>query len=198
MFKTILVIFLSAFIGIEGHSQGEKTTLSAEEYAVYSSYLNAIEKSPEDGKAVKLIVINNQTHLVYPSCSPDAIARYDKRIANDEYKPLFKDLQAKSTESNSLKNSFNIKHKYVFLDVKRFAAFFKSEDIDGWQEYYKAYPNSPGYISLSRVGFNADQTKALMFRSMNCGTLCASGDYLFFEKKNGQWKQVSVFNCWMS
>jgi len=38
-----------------------KDEISAEEYAVYSAYLNGFDKSPNDGKPVKLVVVNNET-----------------------------------------------------------------------------------------------------------------------------------------
>jgi hypothetical protein len=84
------------------------------------------------------------------------------------------------------------------LDVKEFTAFFKIKSFDGWNDFYKKYPNSSGYISVSRVGFNTNFTRALLYKSNSCGSLCGSGDYVLFEKADGIWKAVNWFNCWMS
>ena len=178
--------------------KSQKTEVSPEEYAVYSAYLNGIEISPNDGKAVKLIVINDHTTIIESSCSQDNIAKYNQRIAKGELRPLFESSQARSKESVSLSRLFNIKHDYVLLAESAFADFFKAKDLDGWEDFYKKYPGSSGYISLSRVGFNTTFTKAIIFRKQNCGSLCGSGDHILFEKVDGKWKDIGRFNCWMS
>jgi hypothetical protein len=182
-------------IVVKGARQAE---VSAEEYAVYSAYLNSIEINPNDGKLVKLIVLEDYTVTIPKSCSYDNIAKHYERISKDEFKLLFEDVRAKSIESTPLKRLFKIRHDYVFLGVTGFEAFFKVEDIDGWEEFYKKYPNSSGYVSFSRVSFNATLTKAMMFRRESCGSLCDSGIYIFFEKVDGKWRDVDKINCWIS
>jgi hypothetical protein len=179
-------------------SDTEATEVSAEEYAVYSAFLNGIEKNPNDGKTVKLIVINNHTKVIESTCSQDNIAKYNKRIAEDELKPLFEDLLTRNRESVPLKRLFNIMHDYVLLDKADFESFFRVKDLEGWEDFYKKYPTSSGYVNFSRVGFNTTFTKAIVFRSESCGPLCSSGDYILFEKMDGKWRNVDRFNCWIS
>ena len=196
--KIYILLLCLLVLGAMLVSGTEKTEVSAEEYAVYSAYLSGIENSPNDGKAVKLIVINDHTTAIEGSCSRDNIAKYNQRITKDELRPLFENLQTRSKESVSLDRLFNIKHDYVLLDERTFADFFRAKDLEGWEDFYKKYPDSSGYISLSRVGFNTTRTKAIIFRKQNCGPLCSSGDYILFEKIDGKWKDVGRFNCWIS
>lgn len=178
--------------------QEDSSTPNADEYAVYSTYLNGIEKNLGNGKAISLVVLNGQTIPADSGCFPVVIAKQNKIIANNELTLLFQDLEAKEKVSKLIKNSFNVKHGHELLDKNDFDALVKPESISGWNEYYKKYPNSSGYISLSRVGFNADTTKAIVFRVIRCGKRCASADYFLFEKTNGQWKQINSINCWVS
>ncbi len=196
--KTCILLFCIFALGLKSNSDIGKDELSSEEYAVYSAYFNGIEKSPKDGRLVKLVVINNQTKGVGDYCSQDSIAKHDKRITNDQIKSLFEDLQTKKDDSKLFKRLFDIKHDYVLIDNKDFEVFFRNKDYEGWDDFYKKYPNSSGYIGLSRVGFNTNLTKAIIFRTINCGALCGSGDYILFEKIDGKWKEVDRFNCWMS
>ncbi len=193
----VILLFLLAVIPVLPVDT-KRTEVSDEEYAVYSAYLNAIEISPSDGKPVKLIVINDHTEAIPSSCSLDNIAKHNKRIAKDELKPLFEDVEARSKESAPLKRLFNFRRDYVLLAAADFAAFFRVKDLEGWEDFYKKYPDSSGYVSLSRVGFNATFTKAIIFRSGSCGSLCGSGDYTLFEKINGKWKEAGISNCWIS
>src|SRR5262249_8499323 len=175
-----------------------KNEIAAEDYAVYSAYLNEFDISPDNGKPVKLVVVNNKTAGPSKSCSTENVAKYSMGIAAEELKPLLEELQVKNKESTSLQKLFKIKHSYVLLDEKDFGAYFKTKDFKGWDNFYKKYPDSSGYITLSRIGFNTDLTRAILFRSMNCGVLCGSGDYILFEKTDGKWKAVKWFNCWVS
>lgn len=198
MAKIYVSLLCLLALGVILVSDTEQTGVSAEEYAVYSTYLNGIEINPNDGKTVRLIVINNHTATIASSCSQDNIAKYNIKIAKDELRPLFEDLQTRSRESVPIERLFNIRHDYVLLGESNFSAFFKVKDLEGWEDFYKKYPNSSGYVSLSRVGFNTTFTKALIFRSESCGSLCGSGDYILFEKTDGKWKDVGRFNCWIS
>jgi hypothetical protein len=195
-FYILLFCLLSVKIILTGNTQNVE--VSAEEYAVYSAYLNGTEKNPNDGKAVKLIVINDHAIIIKDTCSQDKIAEYDKRIANDDLRVLFESLRAKNRESISLKRRFNIRHDYVLLHESDLAAILKAKDIEGWDYFYEKYPNSSGYVSLSRVGFNTTFTKAIVFIEQSCGSLCSSGDYILFEKRDGKWREVDKFNCWIS
>jgi hypothetical protein len=198
MARIYILLLCSLVISVRLGGEAKQIEVSAEEYAVYSAYLNGVEQNPNDGKPVKLIVIDSHTMATVSSCSQDNIAKYNKRIAKDELKPLFEDLLARSRESALLKRLFSIRHDYILLGRKDYAAFFRIKDIEGWEDFYKKYPNSSGYVSLSRIGFNTTFTKAILFRSESCGSLCGSGDYILFEKTNGKWKDVDRFNCWMS
>ena len=63
-------------------------------------------------------------------------------------------------------------------------------------EEYAVY--SAGYITFSRVGFNSDGTKAVIYRETVCGSLCGYGGYVLLSKDDGAWKEIDGYGCWMS
>jgi hypothetical protein len=68
----------------------------------------------------------------------------------------------------------------------------------GWPAFYKRFPDSPGILRLSRVGFDADATQALFYTSHTCGGLCAGGEYVVMERRDGRWVIEKEIEMWMS
>jgi hypothetical protein len=59
------------------------------------------------------------------------------------------------------------------------------------------FPQSMGYFMLSTVGFNADQTQALLQVDHLCG-LCGHGGYVLLRKVNGRWDVEAEAGAWIS
>ena len=57
----------------------------------------------------------------------------------------------------------------------------------GWEEFYRRYPDSGGWMELSAVGFNVDKTVAVVYMGHHCGWLCGGGGFHVLEKKDGKW-----------
>jgi hypothetical protein len=185
--KIRLLFFINAlmvsFLPIAGnHQDPSANSVTNEEYAVYSALLDRIKINPNDGKEVKLLVINDRTQGPYKSCFPEEIAKWDGRINDDELKPLFENLIEKSKDSKPLNKNFKVNRKYVLLGAENLSSIFKRKDLEGWDDFYEKYPDSSGYLSFSRVGFNSDQTRAVIFRQESCGVLCAYGGYVLLSK----------------
>jgi hypothetical protein len=198
--KVLLFLLLVLPLPLASNRQREtENSVTNEEYAVYSAILNKIEQSPNDGKEVKLVVINDQTNGPDNSCFPEKIAKWNERISANELKPIFDDLIAKNKESKTLVGKqFQVKHKSVLLNVRDFSLIFKKKDLEGWTDFYRTYPNSSGFITFSRVGFSSDATRAIVYEQNNCDSLCGYGGYILLSKEKGEWKVVTGFGCWQS
>jgi hypothetical protein len=199
--QVMKLCFNLAFCFALGIFQAEKidNEVSSEEYAVYSAYLDTLDKSPQDGARGRLAVINDQSEKAESTCLPEKIVKFNKKISTAELRPLFDDLRTKDQSTKIFGRFFKVRHDYVLLNSKDFKAFFQTNRLEGgWEDFYKKYPKSSGYITFSRVGFNQDQTKAIFFKDSYCGSLCGSGDYVLFIKSNGKWKVSNIFNCWVS
>jgi len=56
-----------------------------------------------------------------------------------------------------------------------------------WDDFEKGYPGATTIITMSRVGFNKDETKALVSMSQYCGGLCGEAAYVILEKVGRKW-----------
>ena len=63
-----------------------------------------------------------------------------------------------------------------------------------WEELF---PQSKGYFVLSAVGFNADQTQALLYVDHFCG-LCGHGGFVLLGKVDGRWAVEAEADTWIS
>ena len=67
-----------------------------------------------------------------------------------------------------------------------------------WEAFYERFPGSAGISRLSRAGFNADSTQALVRIDTSCGSLCGSTDYVVVEKAVDRWHIAHVYNISVS
>ena len=56
-----------------------------------------------------------------------------------------------------------------------------------WDRFYRKYPNSPGLMFFSKVGFNDRHEQAFLYMGKSCGGLCGVGKYVLLNKVNGEW-----------
>lgn len=66
-----------------------------------------------------------------------------------------------------------------------------------WEAFYAAYPDSPGLIRLSRVGFDPERQQALVFVSHVCGGRCGRGVYLLLSDASGSWEVIGKSGEWV-
>lgn len=68
--------------------------------------------------------------------------------------------------------------------------------LRGWSEFRKKYGRNASLVYLSRVGFNADKTLALVHVSSGIGPMAAGGALYLLEKKKGKWVIKSSMETW--
>jgi hypothetical protein len=61
------------------------------------------------------------------------------------------------------------------------------------------HPVSATVVTLSRPGFNAAHTEAIVYGTMYCGTLCAEGSYVILDRAlGGNWRVRKKVRIWES
>lgn len=86
---------------------------------------------------------------------------------------------------------------YVLLTTAEMNQIFDI-NTSGWDVFYTRYPNSPGITTVSRIGFNADFTQALVYTGTMSHWLAGAGYYLLLDKSSGDWKVVTKVMAWIS
>ena len=61
-----------------------------------------------------------------------------------------------------------------------------------WTEFQKRTGLAAGAFSVSRIGYDASRTQALVYVSYQCGTLCGSGRFVLLERAADRWRVVRV------
>jgi hypothetical protein len=82
----------------------------------------------------------------------------------------------------------------LIVGGKTVLLFGRSELWD-WE---KNAPNAHGAVSLSRVGFNATGTQALVYHSIYWAPLAAEGNVTLLEKRRDAWHIVKTLMIWIS
>jgi len=67
-----------------------------------------------------------------------------------------------------------------------------------WDRFYRKYPNSPGLMFFSKVGFNDRHEQAFLYMGKSCGGLCGVGKYVLLNKVNGEWVVSNEQELWVS
>jgi len=97
--------------------------------------------------------------------------------------------QARNTQPARLKDEFNVSVDYVLVDKDK-AMRLIAQDSGDMKHFNKKYRGSDpvGLVGLSRVGFNSDSTRALVYAAHHCGDHCGDGMFVLLVKENGEWK----------
>lgn len=68
--------------------------------------------------------------------------------------------------------------------------------MPGWNLFRVRHPGAEGWIELSAVGFNPDQTIAVVYMEYHCGAECAGGEFRALQKVNGNWQLLTGRGKW--
>lgn len=158
--------------------------VSDEEYEIYSTVIKQKYVQPN----TKLLIIEERTF------------RYDFAVDNDEPwrekrkgvtidRSAAEDYEAKNSSKWLLnKSMFKLPVKLnLITDLDLKAIFHGHWGELEWIDYYRRYPESTGFVMLSRIGFNTERTQALLYIGSRCGPGCGEINFLLLEKANGTW-----------
>jgi hypothetical protein len=183
---------------VQSRQAGDQSDIPAEEYAIYAAVIGnmfAGDKVAFDSQSkVKLLIIEDQTAT--HTLSSDVVSNLKQQFSSISQETI-DDFVRKNAKSHQLTKSFDIKLKYALTPKEKIEQIFKS-GLDGWSEFYKQFPNSGGYIALSRAGLNPGGDQALVYIEHVCGWLCGSGHYLLLAKNDHRWAVQKSFMAWVS
>jgi len=194
---TMLVLLL--VVGnVAGATSIRTADVSDEEDAVYAALL--AHMFVDNGgltvpAVIQELVIRDQTD------------QYSLEMIDDKFwlKDAFPQISPETINDYKLKNkvpyrlrdAFDLRVKHKLVASEQIEQIFKFGG-EGWPQFFKKYPNSGGYVSLSRVGFNYDRNQALIFVSHSCGPQCGSGSYVFLLKSDNIWRVSKEAMVWIS
>lgn len=177
--------------------------VSPEEYSVYSAAIREMfagDKVTFDGGGS-----NIRRHVVGDVTSTESsykaeskgwgILRSESPLLTQE---LIDDFLLQNKTSADLEKKFDLKLETLLIKKSEIDEVRKVYDPSHWEDFYKKYPDSKGFIQLSRVGFNRTKDRALVYFQHWCGNLCGSGHYLLLSKGRDGWKVDFKRMIWIS
>ena len=196
MFRKYLVIFLVIIlVACTGSPVPSPTPsseqLDSEEQAVYAELLQKLY-------ATSSYVIMDTT-ATSPSGVEDTdstldLIVQDMRAVDQQTVDSFRD---RNDAAHSIRPDMDLGSAYVLLSQVEMSRIF-SQNQDGWQVFYDRYPDAPGIINLSRVGFNNGLDQALVYVGTMSHWLAGSGYYVLLKKVNGSWLVDQQVMTWIS
>ncbi len=152
-----------------------------EEYAVYNDLLEAEFK----GDDLDQVLIIDQTRVNSTNLLEQDLTAFH------EHTPLAPELVASFKERNQeaypLKPILDFGMEYQLLTQEEVDELRPLDEASGWQLFYKKYPRAVGFIYLSRVGFNANFSQALVYFSQYRYEQPIQGGYYLMIRQDGRW-----------
>jgi hypothetical protein len=114
------------------------------------------------------------------------------------------DFSSKSGEMRHLKNKFPLETDYVLINDKEINSLSHSMNQNHmviWEQFYKKFPKSLGFIAFSPVGFNKEKNLALVYFEIRRNRLDAFGDVVLLEKRKAlmnTWHVRKIISRWFS
>ncbi len=72
------------------------------------------------------------------------------------------------------------------------------QEPDGWKSFYIRYPNTAGFVEISRAVLSADRTHALVYIAHYCDGLCGTGYLHYLVRSHNRWKIEISSLIWIS
>lgn len=182
----------------------QQCPVTPEDYAVYSvalPYIAKLKDSDEHWNDKTVLIISEVT-----DSQNDGTSQLWGKQFGDK-KPL-----SKQQPSGETVEHFNLRQKYVcqlgrqlnptvpyhFFPEQERHEFFEGDRGLDWDGFYKKYPKSSGFWSLSHVGYDAHGTEALVYLGHLCGGMCGNGELVLLIKENGHWIVKNNVTIWVS
>lgn len=177
-------------VEIESISNLEEV-LDTQEYAVLSAVVDSIYS----GWEIESVV-------VYPITNPGAYG-HPVYYLRDHHN--WSDFQArrdwkkknKNQSYTLLANHFTSKNEVYLYDEDKISQVAKPK-LTGWEAFYNAYPNSQGLLRFSRVGFNNQNTVAMIYIESQSYLMNGFGEIIKLVKIENKWVIADRIHLWMS
>lgn len=167
-----------------------------EQYVVWSSYLNQAHHGDSHDLPGGLILTAIQDRTLSLGSDINPVKRFfliffsalhDARTTTGS-KSTFHSFLLMNFRARSLERRFSLEGSYSLV----------SEAVTQSPKFQEKFPNAYGYIVLSSVGFNRENSEAHFYIEHICG-LCGSGRYVLMRKSDqGGWKLIEEQYSWVS
>jgi hypothetical protein len=166
---------------VSAQAPGVKAIDDLESYAAYSALL-------PDAAMLQMrrsMIVIQAEATTAPQCWPSGPPM------ETDWKSNLERLRAENAHARTILPGFALSVPYIVLSKADVKAAFTGDPID-WKPFYNRYPDSAGYLQLSAVGFDADQTKAILYLGHSYNNMGGEYSYHLLQKVAGRWQDTRV------
>jgi hypothetical protein len=163
-------------------------------YAIYSMLIPGevfakMDSSQKQHWAIAQITVNAED--INPALAPEAQL---KAPENDPqpFREAVADYELSKYQRSILTRNFNFDRPYSLLTPAETDEFRAARGQTGTSSaLQQKYAGYPGITYFSKVYFDGEGSAALVYKVDWCGNLCAQAEWVYLEKRNGQWVRRS-------
>ncbi len=187
----LLVLLLATCSNAPKLSPTPQVDVSQEEQAVYAAVL------------AKLYAAKYYVFLDTTATDPGGVSNtperidYIKKNLHDFDQATLDNFLSRNDKAYAVSPDMKLGVSYAVVSQEQVSQFF-GQNQDGWETFYKNYPDAPGLTGLSRVGFNADFTQAIVYVGTQSHYLAGAGYYVLLNKVGGVWTFDQQVMSWIS
>jgi hypothetical protein len=186
------IVLLVFAISIGCARGGGPRPLGPDDYAVYAAVLTHFATHDRPVTSARFIIRDStRSHgTLIPRISADEPAAWARAFGHaTALKAAALDYGVQSRRDTGLERSLPVEGEYVFAGDADLDSLRRSQP-DVWAAFNAHYPQArpSGLFTLSRIGFNADHSAALVYCLNEFGSLGAIGKLYFLAKEDGIWR----------
>ncbi|MGD2249910.1 MAG: hypothetical protein PVF58_15995 [Candidatus Methanofastidiosia archaeon] len=173
--------------------------LEKEEYAVYNALIETgiyIFGTDSSVLSLEAIVVKDEASLEFMKSyvvKKDQAREYMAERMPEVEQETFEDFKMKNTEPYPLHNFFDVSIPIVLVNKEEINEILRKENGDN---IFLSTYNSDVFVTLSRVGFNAEMDQALVYAGISTTIGFGIGYYVLLVKEGGHWKVHNGIEAW--
>lgn len=162
-----------------------------EEEKIYDALIKAFYSSSS------LLVIMDQTQTSVLGLADEITYQHVETSLKHLSAETMQDFRTNNAASQPLQASMVISIKYILFSQADRQELFQINQ-SGWDVFYNRYPDAPGIMTFSKVGFNKSMDQALVYLGIQSNWLAGSGNFYLLQKVNGEWVIDEQVMSWIS
>jgi hypothetical protein len=108
------------------------------------------------------------------------------------------DFQARNASPRVLRELPRSRVPIALTSPEDLAARHGADGETFWQDFYVRYPGASGFLTLSRPGFDAGRTQAVVVVQRRCGTRCGTGWAFLLARHGNGWRIFAERVLWIT
>lgn len=183
-FISLLIFIALTTASYGGGDQPDRATVEKWEYEVMSNLIDSYY-----GGDFELLLIDEQTE---PWCIRGQIGGLRGEWLDLKAETI-DSLIVRNGCSVPLRNKLSISSKYRLMSRDSYHEILKAGNGPDWDNFDTLYPESPGFLVISRVGFDSKYEQALVYfgnayRCRENRMIPKDRSIAYFVRKNGGWE----------